>query len=135
MAGSFTNTSENEVLDHVLAVSQLSYSASVWISLHTAAYAEDGSATEVTGGSYARLEVGGATGRSFTAATGGASSNNEEWAFTTATVSWGTILSFGVWTTASGGTMRMGGDLGTSKTIDSGDTAKFAAGELDVTLD
>jgi hypothetical protein len=42
---------------------------------------------------------------------------------------------FGIYDAVSGGNLLAYGLLGTAKDIDDGDTAKFAAGDLDITLD
>ncbi len=44
-------------------------------------------------------------------------------------------LHFALFDTASGGNMLAHGSLSVSKLISSGDTVKFAAGDLDVSLD
>ena len=60
-------------------------------------------------------------------------SNGAILTYAAATASWGTITHFGVWTAASGGTFQGSGALTTPKTVNSGDTARFAAGALTIT--
>ena len=126
---------ENEILDHVL--SDLAYTAptSLFIGLYTAAPSDSGGGTEATGGSYARLEVGAATGRDFTVASGGASTSNEEWAFVTCTADWGTIINATLMDALTVGNQMFNGALAASKVVDNGDTFKFLIGDFDVTLD
>lgn len=75
--------------------------------------------------------VGGAVG----AATGWAIANDGAITFPTASASWGTVTHFGVFDASTAGNLLYWGALTTSKAVGSGDTASFAVGELDVTLD
>jgi hypothetical protein len=61
--------------------------------------------------------------------------NANEITFPQASGNWGTLTHFALFDTASGGNMLAHGALSISKTISSEDTAKFAAGDLDVSLD
>lgn len=125
---------ENELLDHVLRNENFSPTASVFIALFTVAPDEDGAGgTEVTGGSYARLEVGAATGRDFTVAAAGTTSNNEIWTFVTATAGWGTIVAVAIFSLITAGDMYYHGPVSPTVVLDSGETFQFAAGALDVT--
>lgn len=96
------------------------------VSLHTADPGEDG-ANECTGGSYVR-QAG-----SFGAAAGGAVSNDALIEFTDMPAC--TLTHAGVWDAASAGNFLWGGALSASKTVNAGDTAQIAIGELDATLD
>lgn len=126
---------ENELLDHVLKNLNFSPTASIFIGLFTVAPDEDGAGgTEVTGGSYARLEAGAATGRDFTVAAAGTTSNNEDWTFATASASWGTVLAVGIFSLITAGDLYFHGPVSPSVTIDNGETFQFAAGDFDVTL-
>jgi hypothetical protein len=44
------------------------------------------------------------------------------------------VTQFGIHDASTAGNLLIWGDLTASKTIDSGDTASFAIGELDITL-
>jgi len=87
---------------------------------------------EPSGNSYARVVTSSA---SWTTSSGGSLSNAGDITFPQATGSWGTITHFALFDAASAGNMLAHGALSQSKTITSGDTAKFAAGDLDVSLD
>lgn len=50
-------------------------------------------------------------------------------------MAWGTVVAFAILDAATAGNFLYWGDLTASKSIDAGDTAKFAVGELDVTED
>ena len=134
MAGSKSDFLENELLDHVLGGGDYSRPATVYVALFTVALSDSGGGTEVSGGSYARVAVTN-NATNWPAASGGAKSNGTEIAFPEATASWGTVVAFAIFDASTGGNMLYWADLTTSKTIDSGDTAKFAVGDLDITED
>ena len=134
MAGSKSNYLENKVLDHVLGGGDYTRPATVYVALYTVAPSDTGGGTEVSGGSYARVAVTN-NSTNFPAASGGAKSNGTEITFTTATASWGTVVAFGIFDAATSGNLLLWADLTANKTIDSGDTAKFAVGDLDYTED
>ena len=130
MAGSMTNFLELEVLDHVFGKG--AYSAPTpYLALFTVAPTDAGGGTEVTGGDYARVAISGSMGT----ASGGAITNSGTITFPTATGSWGTVVAFAVMDASTVGNMLWWGDLTASKTVGSGDTLTFAAGDLDFTLD
>ena len=132
ISGSFGNFWENEILDHVFGKG--SYTPpTIYVGLSTADPTDDGSGiAEPSGNGYARVQT--AAG-DWAAASGGAISNANDIVFPEATGSWGTIAYFFLSDASTGGNMLAHGSLGTSKAIGSGDTPKFAAGDLDVSLD
>ena len=115
----------NALLDAYL--SAVSYSETqMYGSLHTADPGITG-ANECTGGSYGRQTI------EFDSAASGASANTnqEEWTSMPAC----TISHVGLWDAATVGNFMQGGAItGGSKTVNSGDTVRLAAGDLDVTL-
>ena len=134
MAGSKSNYLENKVLDHVLGGGDYSRPATVYVALYTVAPSDTGGGTEVSGGSYARTAVTN-NATNFPAASDGEKSNGTEITFETATANWGTVVAFGILDASTSGNLLLWADLTASKTIDSGDTAKFAVGDLDYTED
>lgn len=134
MAGSFSDHLEDELLDHVFGGGDYSRPATVYVALYTVAPTDAGGGTECTGGSYARKSVTN-NDTNFPAASSGAKSNGTDIEFVEATGDWGTVVAFAIFDALSGGNMLCWADLSANKDIDSGDTAKFAAGELDITLD
>lgn len=129
MAG-FTTYLQQKILDHISGNG--SYTAPTpYVGLFTAAPSDAGGGTEVSGGSYARVNAN----TSFGAASGTAIANDAAITFPTASASWGTVTHFGVFDASTTGNLLYWGALSTSKAIGSGDTASFAIGELDVTLD
>lgn len=125
----FSDYAENAVLDHVLGTTALTSPTDVYVALFTSDPTDADSGTEVSGGSYARQTM------AFNAAASGAADNSADVTFPTATASWGTVTHTGLYDASTSGNLLLHGALGTSKTIDSGDTIKFAAGDYDVTLD
>ena len=83
---------------------------------------------EISGNGYARELAG------LTAPSDGTSSNASEIAFTQATGSWGTVRYCALMDAVSGGNILMYTQLDADKTVDTGDTFKIAAGDLDVTV-
>jgi len=138
MAGSKSNYLENKILDHVLGGGDYSRPATVYIALYTAAPTDAGGGTEVddTDTGYARVEVTN-NSTNWPAASDGAKSNGEDFTFPTATDDWGTVVAFGILDDGidPGGNLLYWGDLTASKAINTGDTAKFATGDIDITED
>ncbi len=134
MAGSKSDYLENAILDHVLGGGDFTRPATVYIGLFTAAPTDAGGGTEVTGGSYARKAVTN-NATNWPAAAGGEKSNGTEITFVEATATWGAILAFGIFDAVSGGNLLYWADVTEIKTIDNGDTARFAVGDLDITED
>ena len=134
MAGSKSDYLELELLDHVLGGGDYSRPATVYIALYTVAPTDAGGGTECTGGSYVRKSVTN-NDTNWPAAAAGAKANGTEIAFVEATGDWGTVVAFGIFDAESGGNLLYWGDLSASKSIDSGDTAKFAVGDIDITED
>lgn len=134
MAGSFSNYLENAVLDHVFGASSYSAPATLYVALFTVAPNDTGGGTEVSGGSYARVAVTN-NATNFPSASGGAKSNGAAITFPTATASWGTVVAMGIYDAASAGNLLAWADLTSSKSVGINDTASFAIGDLDITLD
>ena len=123
---SISNYLENKLLDAVFNATAFNVTGDPYISLHTADPGETG-ASEVTGGSYARQQA------AFGAAASGALSNSANIDF--AGMPAVTVTHVGVWDAASAGNFLWGGALTASKVVNSGDTFRLPAADLDVTLD
>lgn len=135
MAGSFSDFLELELLDHVFGNASYSAPATLYIALSTTTPVDAGSNfTEPSGNNYSRASVTN-NGTNFPAAAAGAKANGTAITFATASGSWGTVTHFGIYDASSAGNLLAWGSLGTSKSIASGDTASFAIGDLDITLD
>ena len=130
MAGSFSDYTENKVLDHILKTASFTVPTNIYVALYTVAPTDAGGGTECTGGSYARK-----IHEAWDAAASGATENTGAITFVEATASWGTLVAFALFDAITAGNMLAWGDLSVSKAVGSGDTASFADGELDITLD
>jgi hypothetical protein len=120
---------ENKIIDHMLRAQAFTPPSTIYLALYTVAPTDAGGGTEVSGGGYARQSF------TLTAASAGASSNSADITFPTATADWGTIVAVGIFDTATAGNLLMWANLTASKTVNSGDTFKINAGDLDITFD
>ena len=123
-----SNFLENALINATLRATTYTSVATVYVSLWTSDPTDAGSGTEVSGGSYARTAV------TFAAPSNGATTNNADVTFPTATASWGTVGWIGINDAATSGNLLYHTPLDTSKTIDSGDIFKISTGNLSVTL-
>ena len=119
---------------------------SLFYALLTAAPADAGGGTEVTGGSYARVAVasslanyaGTQAAASTTASSGttGTTSNNGTITFPAPTANWGSVTHFGIYDATTAGNLLFFGALTIAKTVNNGDAAPaFAAGALTIQVD
>ncbi len=132
--GSFSNYTENKVLDHITGKATFAEVTNCYIVLSTADPLDDASGlAEPSGNNYARkltsdTDWGSASGGSITNS-GGAITFNQ------ASGSWGTITHFALYDNSTGGNMLAHGQLTASKAIASGDTLQFPTSSLTITLD
>jgi len=134
--GSLALYAENKVLDHVVGKADFeSQLGDVFMGLFTVAPThENGTGgTEASAGNYARKSTAAADWNS--AADGHIDNANDITFVECATANWGTINGFALFDAVTGGNMLAWGNITSPKTINIGDTAKFAAGELDITID
>ena len=120
---------ENQIIDHMLRAVAFTPPATVYVALFTAAPTDAGGGTEVSGGAYARQAV------TLSAASAGATSNSADVTFPAATANWGTVVALGLFDAETAGNLLMWTNLDVSKAVNSGDTAKFNTGDLDITFD
>lgn len=125
-----SNYLENALLNGTLNATTYTAPTTVYVSLWTSNPNDDGSGTEVSGGSYARVAVSFATA----SGTSGEVLNDAAVEFAAATASWGVVGWIGINDALSGGNLMYHTALDTSKTIDTGDIFKIAIGNLSVTL-
>ncbi len=108
---------------------------SVYASLHTAATADDGTGTEVSGNAYARQALAKAAGTWTAPAAAGVISNTAAVVFPAATpATWGTVTHGALFDALTVGNMVMHGALGTSKVVGVGDVFQYAIGALTITV-
>jgi hypothetical protein len=135
-----SNYLEKKVLDHILNVASYTAPGTLYIALFTGSAAgvktnlEAGTISDevANSGAYARTAV------TFAAATSGAgtSVNSADVVFTAASGSWGTVTCVAIMDggTHGAGNVLVYGELGTAKTITSGDVFKIPSGEITITL-
>ena len=135
-----SNFLEKKVLDHILNVTPYTAPTTLWVALFTGTAAsvranlEAGTISDevANSGAYARTAV------TFNAATSGAgtSTNSADVTFTAASGSWGTVTCVAIMDsgTYGAGNVLVYGELGTAKTITSGDIFKIPSGEITITL-
>ena len=133
---SFADFLENELLDQIFGAQAYVAPVTLYVALSTTTPADDGTNfTEPSGNAYARVAVTN-NKTNFNNAAAGAVDNATEVAFPQATpAGWGTVTYFGIYDAASAGNLLAYGLLTAAKVIDALDTAKFAAGDLNATLD
>jgi hypothetical protein len=134
MAGGKSDDLENKILDHVLGGGDYTRLATVYVALFTVTPSDSGGGTEVSGGAYARVAVTN-NATNFPAASGGAKSNGTAITFPAASANWGTVVAFAIMSASSGGVILYWGPVSPNKAVNSGDTASFAIGDLDITED
>lgn len=136
---------ENKLVDHIFRARSFTAPSTIYVALFTAAPSDSGGGTEVSGGSYARVQVGpsdsawkstqGTTTAVASSGTGGQTMNGSSITFPTPSANWGSITHFGIFDASSGGNLLFWGALTTAKTVNNGDPApSFAGDALTVTL-
>lgn len=131
-----TDYLEAELRKHLFRTGSFTKPAALYLALFTAAPGEAGGGTEVSGGSYARVQRD-PLDANWTApdSTGGLTANAADIQFPAPTANWGTATHWALFDAASAGNMLIYGALTVAKTINNGDAApKFAAGALTVTI-
>jgi hypothetical protein len=125
-----THFLSDAILNEVLRATNYAPPTTVYVALFTTATNKNGGGTEVSGGSYARQAV--TFGAPGAGVDGRKVANSAEVTFPVATANWGTITHCAIFDAASGGNMLYQGALEASKTIDTNDQFKFAAGDLSI---
>lgn len=127
MAGNLTDYLENKLIDHFLGTTTYTKPSSVYVGLYTVAPSDSSAGTEVTGGSYARQSA------SFTASSGGATSNSSNIDFTGMPAC--TVVAIGISDASTSGNLLLWGTLSSNKALDAGDTLRISSGDLDISID
>ena len=126
---------EAEVLKYVTGqTNDLGTAPTPYVALFTAAPTDAGGGTEVSGGSYARVDSSGLWG----APTGTSPStvqNSSAVTFPQATASWGTVVAFGIYDAATNGNLLRWNTLNASEAVDTNETARFNTSALTLTED
>lgn len=123
-----TNYLENALINHILRNTSMTSPTTVYVGLHTADPTEAGNVGEVSGNGYARQAT------AFDAPSDGVTQNTAVETFTASGGNWGTVTHFTIWDAVTAGNPLFYSPLDTSRVINDGDSAEFAAGALTVTL-
>lgn len=130
-----TNYLEDQIINHIFRTGTFTKPTNLYVALYTSATADDGTGTEVTGGSYARAQLDPLDANwTATSAGDGQTDNASAITFPTPSANWGTITHFAIMDAAAAGNMLYHGSLTASKTVNNGDPApSFPVGALTVT--
>ena len=130
--GSFSDYTEDALLNHLFGKGDYP-PPTIYVGLSTTDPGDSGAGlSEPNGNGYARVET---TEADWNVAASGLLDNANVILLGPATSNWGTLTHFALFDAATGGHLLLHGALAQTKTIDSGDSARFASGELDITLD
>jgi len=135
--GSFSDFLENELIDHVFKTGAYTAATNLYVGLsHTTwagttadAYTGTTAGHEISGGAYVRKKC-----NTWDLSAAGATENSQAVTFAQATANWGTVRSWFVADKTTKGNIIVWGTLTTAKAVSSGDTLKFATGDIDITL-
>lgn len=127
---------EGQIRAHLLRTASWTKPTVQAVALYTAAPGEAGGGTEVTGGSYARVQRD-PLDANWTAvsATDGLSDNAAALTFPAPTANWGVVTHHALLDATTAGNFEVYGALTTPKTVNSGDAApNFPIGTYDITV-
>jgi hypothetical protein len=133
MANNATNYLEAELIKHIFRTGSFTKPSVLAVGLFTAVSdGETGTATEVSGGSYARVAVNpNEANWSNVTAGDGTTTNLAAVTFPAPTADWGTITHIGIFDAETGGNMLIHAPLLTPREVLNGDGApSFAIGQL-----
>jgi hypothetical protein len=128
---SFTDYTENLVLNYLLTTNSVTRPTAWYVGLFTAAPSDTGGGTEVSGSGYVRKVTGTIT----VSGTATTATNSAAIEFAAASGgNWGTITYAAIFDAETGGNMLAWAELTTARTINDGDVFRIPASSLTVTL-
>ena len=119
---------ENAIINAFLRNTSFTIPSTIWLALYTTTVTSADTATEVSGGSYARQPM------TFSAPSGGFCSTNTDITFPTAGITWGNITYAAIRDAATAGNLLFYGALTLPRYIYAGDVIKFLSGNISVTV-
>jgi len=125
---------ELEFGQHFTGITAMTQPAALWVALFTAAPTDAGGGTEVSGGSYARINMGVGAGN-WTDVGDGSFTNANVITFVTPTADWGTVTHFALYSLVTAGTLYLHSALTVTEIITSGSPVIFPVAALTFTLD
>ena len=130
--GNISNYLANALLNHIFGKGTYTPPTNIYVELSTTAPTDAGTnVTPPSGGGYARKQT---SPSDWNTGSGRIIDNANAIEFAEASGSWGTLSHFALYDADEEGNFLGWGALATSKAVDSGDTARFAAGDLDVSF-
>jgi hypothetical protein len=128
----FSDYWQNRILDHIFGKG--SYTPpTIYVGLSTAEPTDDGSGlSEPSGNGYARVQT---SASDWNAAANGSLDNAGSIIFAQASGNWATITHFALFDAATAGNMLAYGQLSQPTSISQSDTARFEAGDVQISLD
>jgi hypothetical protein len=128
---SFSDYTENLVLNYLFTASSVTRPTAWYVGLFTAAPSDTGGGTEVSGSGYVRKVTGTIT----VSGTATTATNSAAIEFAAASGgNWGTITYAAIFDAETGGNMIAWAELTTARTINDGDVFRIPASSLTVTL-
>jgi hypothetical protein len=128
---SFTDYTENLVLNYLLTANSVTRPTAWYVGLFTAAPSDTGGGTEVSGSGYVRK----ATGTIAVSGTATTATNSAAIEFAAASGgNWGTITYAAIFDAETSGNMLAWAELTTARTINDGDVFRIPASSLTVSL-
>lgn len=123
----------NGFLDRMFRNQAFTVSAN-YLSLHTTTCSDSAAGTEVSGGSYARVQINNSGGASpkWEAVSSGAVQNADAAAFPEATDSWGSVVAGACFDASSAGNMLWYENDVVDQDVGTGDTVRYGAGAIDL---
>ena len=119
---------EVKILDHITGRTAYTKPSAVYLGLSTGDFTDTGTgSSELSGNGYQRVAV------AFDAAASGATQNTSAIDFPAATGNQGTISHWALFDAATSGNVLLTGSFSASKTIETNDVLRIAAGDLDLT--
>ena len=133
--GNISDYLANELLDHIFGKGAYTPPTNIYVELSTTAPTDAGTnVTPPSGNNYSRKQTAPADWNASSVGASRIIDNAVAIEFAEATGDWGTLSHFALFDAPSGGNFLGWGALATSKAVGSGDTARFAAGDLDVSF-
>lgn len=121
-----SNYAESEILQWLMTEETVTRPTTWFLALYSAAPSDAGGGTELTGNGYARQAIDFGTD---------GLTNTADVEFTASGDDWLEATHVGIHDAVSAGNLLWHGAMTTPKTAEDGDTIRFAAGEVDLSLD
>jgi len=124
---------EDKILQHLLRDGSWTKPSAIYVALHTSDPLDTGLGSEVSGGSYARIQHGPSDATWTDPDASGISVNVGAVTFDSPSASWGTVTHVALWDAVTAGNLLASGELAVAKTVNEDDAPPtFEDGTLTV---